>query len=150
MNHDDIVETLNDLIATCKDGEFGFDACAEHVLSAELKRVFTQRAFDCRRAADELQGLVAEYGGTPQTHGSASGALHRGWAAVRGSLVGYSDHAILEECERGEDSALARYRAALRDDALPEAVRAVVVRQQLGAQNNHDEIKRLRDMAKAA
>lgn len=150
MSHDDIVDTLNDLIETSKDGELGFTACAKHVQSSELKETFLRRATECRTAAGELQTLVAEYGGKADTGGSTTGALHRGWVAVRGSLSGYSDHAMLEECERGEDAALGRYRAALREEGLPEAVRAVIARQQLGAQANHDQIKRLRDINKAA
>jgi uncharacterized protein (TIGR02284 family) len=120
------------------------------VKSTDLRDLFLRRAEDCRAAAGELQTLVVEYGGKPDSGGSATGALHRGWVAVRGSLAGYSDQAMLEECERGEDAALARYRAALREDGLPEAVRAVIARQQLGVQANHDQIKRLRDIDKAA
>lgn len=150
MSHDDIVDTLNDLIETSKDGELGFTACAKHVKSGDLRNLFLRRAEECRAAAGELQTLVVEYGGKPDSGGSATGALHRGWVAVRGSLAGYSDHAMLEECERGEDAALARYRAALKEEALPESVRAVIARQQLGVQANHDQIKRLRDIDKAA
>jgi len=149
MSNDDIVDTLNDLIETSKDGELGFTACAKHVSTADLQELFARRATECRIAVDELQTLVSEYGGKPDTGGSASGALHRGWVAVRGSLAGYSDQAMLEECERGEDAALARYRAALKSDTLPEAVRALVARQQMGVQANHDQIKRLRDIARA-
>jgi len=147
--NDDIVETLNDLIATCKDGELGFTACAERVESPDLRQLFTQRAAACRQAAEELRPFVIQYGGEPETEGSTSGALHRGWVAVRGSLAGYSDQAMLDECERGEDAALARYRAALREDTLPEQLRAIVSRQQLGVQANHDHVKRLRDALKA-
>jgi uncharacterized protein (TIGR02284 family) len=150
MSHDDITDTLNDLIETCKDGELGFTACAKHVASPDLVQLFTARAAQCQAAASELQTMVSDYGGKPETDGTTTGALHRGWVAVRGSLAGYSDEAMLEECERGEDAALASYRAALRKDGLPEAVRAVVARQQLGAQANHDQIKRLRDIARAA
>lgn len=150
MSNDDIVDTLNDLIETCKDGELGFNACAKHVSSTNLQELFARRATECRIAADELQTLVSEYGGKPDTGGSATGAMHRGWVAVRGSLAGYTDQAMLEECERGEDAALARYRAALKSDTLPEAVRALVARQQMGVQANHDQIKRLRDIARAS
>jgi uncharacterized protein (TIGR02284 family) len=149
MSHDDIVDTLNDLIETSKDGEFGFLACAKHVQSEELRTLFTQRANECRRSAEELAPLVAQYGGEPEDDGTAAGSLHRGWVAVRGSLVGYTDQAMLDECERGEDAALARYRAALRDDDLPEPVKSVVARMQLGVQRNHDQIKMLRDRERA-
>jgi uncharacterized protein (TIGR02284 family) len=147
MSNDDIVDTLNDLIETSKDGEYGFNACAKHTASEELREVFHERAQECRVAAEELQPYVTQYGGKPDQRGSASGALHRGWVAVRGSLAGYSDKAMLEECERGEDAALARYRKALKDD-LPEQLRALIQRQELGVQRNHDQIKALRDRAK--
>jgi uncharacterized protein (TIGR02284 family) len=150
MSHDEITDTLNDLIETSKDGELGFTACAKHVASPDLQQLFSTRAAECRAAASELQTMVTDYGGKPETDGSTSGALHRGWVAVRGSLAGFSDEAMLEECERGEDAALGRYRAALRQEGLPESVRAVIARQQLGVQANHDQIKRLRDIARAA
>ena len=63
MTNDDIVDTLNDLIETCKDGEFGFTACAKHTASSELRNIFLQRANECRVAAAELQPYVIQYGG---------------------------------------------------------------------------------------
>jgi uncharacterized protein (TIGR02284 family) len=55
---------------------------------------------------------------------------------------------MLEECERGEDAAVARYRKALKSE-LPPAVRTLVERQAEGAQRNHDQIRDLRDQYKA-
>lgn len=144
MDRDDVVETLNDLIENCKDGEYGFRTCAEQAKSADLKSTFTQRAGECRQAAQELQTLVTSFGGTPDTGGSASGAAHRGWLAVRGAVALNDDQAMLNECERGEDIALNRYRKALEQD-LPPEVEQVVRRQYEGARRNHDQIKALRD-----
>jgi uncharacterized protein (TIGR02284 family) len=150
MANSDIVDTLNDLIETCKDGEFGFTTCAKHVKSTELRNLFEQRAAECARAATELAPFVVEYGGEPEDSGTASGALHRGWTAVRGSLTGASDQAMLDECERAEDAALARYRKALKEESLTPSVRAVIERQNRGVQANHDQIKALRDRLKAS
>ncbi len=33
MDNKEVVSTLNDLIETCKDGEYGFRECAEHAKS---------------------------------------------------------------------------------------------------------------------
>ena len=147
MERDDVVETLNDLIENCKDGEYGFRTCAEHAKSGDLKNVFSQRANDCRSAAQELQTLVTQFGGKPDTGGSASGAIHRGWLAVRGAVALDDDQAMLNECERGEDIAINRYRKALEED-LPPDVEQVVRRQYEGARRNHDQIKALRDSHK--
>ncbi len=149
MSNEAIVDTLNDLIETCKDGQFGFEACAEHTQSTELRNLFTLRSKECQQAAAELQPLVLQFGGKPDKGGTTTGALHRGWVAVRGSLAGYSDQSMLDECERGEDAALARYRKALKEEGLIEPIRAVIARQELGVQRNHDQIKLLRDRLKA-
>ena len=149
MNNDDVIDTVDDLIETTKDGEYGFAACAEHAKSADLKATFSRRADECRQGAAELQRLVVELGGKADTGGSVAGAMHRGWVAVRGTLTTYDDKAMLEECERGEDRAKVAYRDALDED-LPSNVRALVERQYQGVQRNHDEIKRLRDSVKTA
>lgn len=143
------INTLNNLIETCKDGEYGFKASADHAVDPQIKSLFATRAEDCRRAAAELQTIVMQQGGKPEDSGTATGAAHRGWVAVKGTLAGYTDLAMLEETERGEDAALARYRSALKDE-LPIDIRSVVEAQMQGVQRNHDQIKALRDQLKAA
>lgn len=149
MDRDDVVDELNDLIETSKDGEYGFRTCAEQAKSPDLKQLFAQRADGCRTAAGELQSAVARLGGTPDTGGSALGAVHRGWVSVRETLSTMSDLAVLEECERGEDRALAAYRDALQK-GLPPDIEELVRRQYDGVKRNHDQIRSLRDRMKAS
>jgi uncharacterized protein (TIGR02284 family) len=139
-----IVSVLNDLIETSKDGEKGFRKAAEDTKDASLKQLFTGRADDCTRGATELQGVVQRLGGKPETGGTVGGALHRGWVDVKSAVTHRSDHAILAECERGEDVAKKNYRDALDKD-LPADVRAMVERQYQGVIQNHDKIRDLRD-----
>jgi uncharacterized protein (TIGR02284 family) len=140
----DIVDALQDLVECCKDGEYGFRESAEQAKRQDLKALFLQRADDCRRGAEQLNEEIRQLGGSVKDSGSALGALHRGWVSVKTTLSTYDDKAVLEECERGEDNALARYRKALKQP-LPERVKAVVERQAEGVQRNHDQIKMLRD-----
>lgn len=149
MNNEEVISTLNDLIETCKDGEYGFRSCADHAESIELKTLFAKRAEECAQAARELQEQVVQFGGEPDTRGSASGALHRGWVAIRSSLTSYDDLAVLKECERGEDIAVASYRDALQKP-LPEPVRSLIDRQYQGAQRNHDQVRQLRNNAQGS
>lgn len=148
MTKSDVIDVLNDLIENCRDGEYGFKACAEHAQSTDLKELFQSRSRDCSGAALELQSMVTQQGGTPENSGSASGAVHRGWVAVKGTLSGYTDLAMLEECERGEDVAKARYKKALEQD-LPVDIQMVLTRQYDGAVRNHDQIRLLRDRLRA-
>ncbi|RZL65427.1 MAG: PA2169 family four-helix-bundle protein [Variovorax sp.] len=148
LANDDVVDILNDLLENSRDGEYGFRTCAEQVESASAKQLFASRAEGCRQAAEELLPLIRAYGGEPASGGTTAGALHRGWVQVKGSVGADSELSILESCERGEDTAIARYRKALKQ-SLPADVRAVVQKQADGAQRNHDQIRDLRNAARA-
>ena len=148
LTKDDVVDILNDLLETTRDGGYGFLACAEEVESPAAKQLFASRAEGCRQAEAELLQMIAAYGGTPADGGTAAGAVHRGWVHVKGSLGANSELSILESCERGEDTAIARYRKALKQN-LPPDVRSLVERQAAGAQRNHDQIRDLRNAARA-
>jgi uncharacterized protein (TIGR02284 family) len=148
MNPDETIETLNELIETAKDGEYGFLSSAEYVRSPEVRKLFARRADECRQAAMELQTLVVALGGEAEDDGSTTGTVHRGWMAIKDTLSGYSDRAILEETERGEDSALSSYRKAL-EKPLAQEVRNVVEQQLQGVRRNHAQLRALRDQARA-
>ncbi|TDN64073.1 PA2169 family four-helix-bundle protein [Paraburkholderia sp. BL10I2N1] len=139
-----IISELNDLVETSKDGEKGFRKAAEDAHHAQLKSLFLSRADDCAQGARELQDTVLQLGGKPETGGSMSGALHRGWVDVKSAVISRSDFDILAECEKGEDVAEKRYHDALEKD-LPIDVRAIVERQYLGVLQNHDRVRDLRD-----
>ncbi|TAL98109.1 MAG: PA2169 family four-helix-bundle protein [Paraburkholderia sp.] len=139
-----VVSELNDLVETSKDGEKGFRKAAEDAHDSQLKSLFTSRADDCTRGARELQDAIQQLGGKPDTGGSMTGALHRGWVDLKSAVSSRRDHEILAECEKGEDVAKKRYHDALEKD-LPADVRAIVERQYQGVLQNHDRIRDLRD-----
>jgi len=149
MDTDDTIDTINDLIETCKDGEYGFRSSAEYMRNADIKQLFLRRADECNAAAAELQRMVVQLGGKAEDSGTISGAAHRGWVAVKGTLAGYTDKAILEETERGEDTALERYRSAMEKN-LPPQVRSVVEHQYEGVKRNHAQVRTLRDQSRLA
>jgi len=149
IDNDDVVDVLNDLLESCRDGEYGFRTSSENADSPDLKALFMRHSTECGAAARELEAEIRRLGGEPASGGTVAGALHRGWVSVKTALISQDDKAVLEECERGEDSALAQYRKALKQP-LPPAVRVVVERQAQGAQRNHDEVRDLRDRYRSA
>lgn len=142
--------TLNDLIEALKDGQAGFRSAAEAVTSTELKALFHEYAQQRSQFAGELQTLARTLGEPePETEGSTAGALHRGWIDLKSALTNRDDHAILAECERGEDSAVAAYRKALEEDGLPANVLEIIRTQSTKVKAAHDRVRNLRDsMAK--
>lgn len=140
----DVVDILNELIRISEDGAQGFRVCAEDADDLQLRTFFANRARNCAAAAEELRELVRGYGGEPASDGGWGGALHRRWVDLRALWAGRGDHAVLEECERGEAVALAAYRRAADSD-LPQAVREIVGRQYRGVLHNWEQVSKLRD-----
>jgi uncharacterized protein (TIGR02284 family) len=149
MTNDEIISTLNDLIETSKDGEYGFKTCAEDVKNLELKQVFTAAAQRCAEGANELQEQVRLLGGDPDRHSSVAGTLHRAWVDIKAAITGKDEQGVLEECERGEDVAKKAYEKALAK-GLPDNIRSIVQRQYRGVLENHDRVRDLRNRYRKA
>jgi uncharacterized protein (TIGR02284 family) len=112
------------------------------VQGAELKQLFHEYSQQRARFAGELQQEVRRLGGDPEETGSVAASLHRGWIGLKAAVTGRDDDAVLAECERGEDSAVANYRDALGTD-LPANVRAMVERQFGEVKRAHDRVRSL-------
>lgn len=144
MNKEETVSILNDLIEISIDGEEGFLLSAESVDDAVLKNYFSARAQEVKESVAELQSLVRDLGCKPTQSSSVSGYLHRRWIDLISAVKGNDTFTILNEVERGEDVALAAYKEAAAKD-LSHEVRLTVMRQLMGAQHNHDQVKQLRN-----
>jgi uncharacterized protein (TIGR02284 family) len=144
LSNDEVIDKLNDLIETCKDGQEGFKSASEGIERSDLKTTFYEFSQQRANFAGELQGLVRSLGGDPDTSGSISGAVHRGWIDLKSAVTGRDEKAILNECERGEDYAKQAYLDAL-NFALPANVAEVVSQQSNAVIAAHDRIKALRD-----
>jgi uncharacterized protein (TIGR02284 family) len=142
-------DVIDSLIETLKDGQEGFKQAAEGVSNPQLKSLFRDYSQQRSRFASALQSEARRQGETdPETSSSATGALHRGWINLKSAITGGDEHAILAECERGEDSAVEQYKKALEDGLTPLA-QELVSRQFAEVKAAHDRIKSLRDASKS-
>ncbi len=146
MADDKTISTLNNLIETCKDGQEGFKQAAEGVERSDLKSLFYDLGQQRAKFAGELQALVRELGGDPETTSSAAGALHRGWINIKSYVTGKDEAGVLNEAERGEDIAKKAYKDALAEN-LPANVMTVVQAQSNEVMTAHDKVRDLRDAA---
>lgn len=144
-------DTINELIKTCHDGENGFETAANGVEDSALKAEFLEYSRQRRQFAADLRMLlsdagIGDSGDEPATGGSVAAALHRGWINLKQAVTTNDRHAVLAECERGEDSAVETYREAL-NAGLPNPFADIVSAQYEQIQRAHDRVKALRDSA---
>jgi len=148
MDNDKIIGILNDLIEVCRDGQAGFREAAEYAESPDLKTFFKEQSLERAQCVGDLQQQVQVLGGDPDNSGSTAGAVHRAWMTIKGTLTGRDDKGILNECERGEDSAVDAFEDALRQ-GLPTNLRMIVEKQYLHIKGVHDRVKQMRDARSA-
>lgn len=140
---------LEDLVETLEDGAKGFEQAADLLadgegatsLATEMRNFAEQR----RRFSAELRELAAQNGGEIAEDGSAGGAIHRAWMALKDGATGADAGAILAAAETGEDHAVSEYEKALGRHDLTDEVQDVVSRQASEIQRVHDRVKELRD-----
>jgi uncharacterized protein (TIGR02284 family) len=150
MKPSEIVHTLQDLVEVSKDGQYSFEFCASHAEADSLKQFFEKCAGELDAEAREFQSLVAEYGGKPVQHGTASGAVHRGWIRVKDTLGGTNDPDLLEECAHGEQLTLKRLRTAADEEQLPDSIRSTAAAHADNARRCIEQLQRLRSEMRAA
>ncbi len=144
----EVISALNSVIETLKDGQEGFRQAAEAVKDSQLKSLFSELSLQRSKFAGELQNHIIQMGEPePEDSSSTAGALHRAWINMKSAITSQDDHAILSECERGEDSAVAEYKKAMEAE-LPSPARDLVSRQYSDIKAAHDRVKALRDSSK--
>ena len=140
------ISTLNSLIETLKDGQEGFRQAAEAVKDPSLKSLFNEYSLQRSKFAGELQSEAIRRGESqPENSSSFAGSLHRAWINLKSAITSQDDHAILAECERGEDSAVSEYKKAMEDNELTSPLREVIARQYAQVKDAHDRVRNLRD-----
>ena len=145
----EIISTINDLIETLKDGQEGFKQAAEAVKDSQLKSLFSEYSLQRSKFAGELRNEAIGLGeSNPEDSGSTSGAMHRTWINLKAAITSGDDHAILAECERGEDSAVNEFKKAMEEKELAAPVRETISRQYADVKRAHDRIRELRDATK--
>ncbi len=147
--NEEVISVLNDLIETCKDGEQGFRSAGDAVKNSDLKTLFHMYAQQRSKFAAELNNEVLRHGGDPATSGHVSATLHRGWLNLKAAVTGNDETALIDECERGEDVAMANYQDALKK-TLPADLMSVIEDQFTDVKHAHDTVRGLKRAAHAS
>ena len=147
---ENVTSILNELIEINNDRIAGFHKAIEDIKdeNIDLKALFEGYAEQSRKNSTELAAIVGSVQEV-ETGNSIAGTLHRAWIDVK-SLFGGDDRAsILSEAERGEDAIKKAYKDALASGQLSGETLEVVSSQATKVNAAHDEVKALRDAAKA-
>ena len=141
---------LNELITVLKDGQKGYADAMTDVKDAHLKELFKKYAAQRAGYITELEDQMFKLDLHPDTNEGSSvvGAIHHAWIDLKAAVTGHDNHAILAECERGEDVAKKAYEEAGKLQNIPSDLKSILDKQSQGILAAHNEIKALRDSSK--
>lgn len=147
QNTKDTIEILNDLIQINNDRIVGYERAIKETKAEDedLKVLYASMIAESHRAKIALATEVQALGAEVEQGTTTSGKIYRAWMDVKAVFTGHDRHAVLENCEAGEDAAQRAYTTALESDALPAYIRELISTQQLSLKESHDEIRSLRD-----
>jgi len=148
QNTKETIEVLNDLIQINNDRIVGYEKAIKETTQPgdeDLKVLYASMIAESHRIKIALATEVQTMGADVEQGTTTSGKIYRAWMDVKAVFGGHDRHAVLANCEAGEDAAQRAYRMALEHEALPAYIRELLVRQQQSLKESHDEIKALRD-----
>ena len=151
LHNETTVEILNDLIEINNDRITGYDKAIKESTeeNADLKQLFEHMIHESHQHKLALATEVLALKGETAAGTTNSGKIYRVWMDVKAVFTGHDRHAILNNCEQGEDAAQAAYKTALASEDLPQFLHDLIAEQQAKLKFSHDKIKMLRDMQKS-
>lgn len=147
LTHEQVEETLRDVIQSLIDGQEGFQKIGEHLKDETLRKYFAAESLKRAQFRGKLEELLHQEGvHDVKEKGTVSGAIHRAWGDLKAHLGG-GDHTLLETAEAGEDEAKKAYKKALEKE-LPIPTMQLLTTQYAHIQSSHDYVKAERDSRK--
>ena len=143
----EIVEVLNDLVMINNDRITGYQRAIKDLKTDDddLKSLFDQMIVRSQKIKSDLVNEIQVLHGDVETGTTDLGKIYRAWMEVKAVFTGESRHAILSNCEAGEDAAQKAYKKALETERLPAFLRELLTQQQITLKDSHNEIRDLRN-----
>ncbi len=143
----EVTEVLNDLVLINNDRIVGYQRAIKELKAEDedLKSLFDQMIVESQQIKSDLVHEIQVLHGEVEQGTTDMGKIYRAWMDVKAVFTGEGRHAILSNCESGEDAAQVAYRKALDTERLPAFLRDLLTRQQATLKDSHDEIKDLRN-----
>ena len=143
----EIIEVLNDLVMINNDRIIGYEKAVKELSSGDqdLKARFDHMIVESQQIKSDLVQEIQVLHGDVEKGTTEMGKIYRGWAGLKAIFTGDSRHAILSNCEFGEDAAQKAYKKALETEKLPAFLREMLNSQQTTLRVSHDEIRDLRN-----
>lgn len=128
-NNQTLICRLNHLIAVAEDRRLRYEDAANDVADEIMKKLFSHLAHKRATYARQLSNCVLELGGEVELTEPKSGMLTRFWNDLKDTIVARDAAAIVNNCIRGEQTAIKEYSCALEKNYIIGNLRKLLTEQ---------------------
>jgi uncharacterized protein (TIGR02284 family) len=148
MSANTVVQSLRGLIEVCQEGEKRYRAAAETTRNHDLRSLFSNLARQREQFADDLEWMILDFDPSFHIRCGKRGSLHT--LRLTSDRGGREEESILEECERAEEKAVAKYREVLDEEDIPIRFHDALRLQLMGVEGAHQHVCEVRENFKSA
>ncbi|HIB36712.1 PA2169 family four-helix-bundle protein [Mesonia sp.] len=126
---EEVAKKLNNLLEKNYDAEKGYQDAAERIENPAMKDFLQKQAEKRYDFGHEIKAEIKNYGEQPDKGGSAKGTVHRAWMDIKAFVASSSEEQVMEEVQRGEQSAINEYNEVISETSLPPSVQQILTKQ---------------------
>tara|TARA_B100000949_G_C14165793_1_gene401144 strand:+ start:295 stop:741 length:447 start_codon:yes stop_codon:yes gene_type:complete len=126
---EEVAKKLNNLLEKNYDAEKGYQDAAERIENPTMKDFLQKQAQKRYDFGHEIKTEIKNYGEEPDKGGSAKGTVHRAWMDLKAAVASSSEEQVMEEVQRGEQSAINEYNEVISETSLPPSVQQILTKQ---------------------
>jgi uncharacterized protein (TIGR02284 family) len=146
QNTAETIEVLNDLVQINNDRINGYEKAIQDTKpeDTDLKIQYASMIAESHRMKIALATEVQTMGAEIEQGTTTTGKIYGAWNDIKAMFSGHDRHAILLNCENGEEAAQRAYHQALEHD-LPSYIRELLTRQQEALNASLEDLRAMRE-----
>jgi len=125
----EIANNLNQLLEKNYDAEKGYKDAADKVQNTRMKQFLEEQAQLRYDFGHQIKSEIKAFDGDVDKGGSVKGSMHRAWMDLKSAVSSDKEENVMEEVQRGEQSAIEEYNEVINKSNLPATTKDILTQQ---------------------
>lgn len=125
----EIANNLNQLLEKNYDAEKGYKDAADKVQNTRMKQFLEEQAQLRYDFGHQIKSEIKAFDGEVDKGGSVKGSMHRAWMDLKSAVTSDKEENVMEEVQRGEQSAIEEYNEVINKSNLPATTKGILTQQ---------------------
>ena len=124
-----VLQSFNQLLEKNYDAEKGYKDAADKVQNTRMKQFLEEQAQLRYDFGHQIKSEIKAFDGEVDKGGSVKGSMHRAWMDLKSAVSSDKEENVMEEVQRGEQSAIEEYNEVINKSNLPATTKDILTQQ---------------------